>query len=238
MFGEDNGVLRSSMEDDWKSNSNWKDLAISYQIDRYLSVQPRPSKYICQDGTEKWEKSEKFWADAWESWWSGICRERELWNEDMGDVISTLRRLIFLKYQPIIDLFSTYHVIDRSVQTLSFEKVTMEHVRVKKVERGDCRIQTCLISAPPSLQQKNPPPFGYIAIISKPAASSFSQSDPAPDQEPNSVPSQQSDPSYWPDQNLMVYDVTENGAASKAIAYANAGVKGLLIISILFIDPE
>jgi len=137
-------------------------------------------------------ETEKFWADIWEAWWSGIYTERELWNESVGDVKAFFRRLMSLKYHMSIDLYSTIYQVDRSVQSHAFRKITRDQIYATKVGT-DTYIET----SKPVKATKNH--YGYIT--------STSSSDL--------------------NQNLSVYDVTEDGAISKALAYANSGYKGL-----------
>ena len=41
IFGKDNSLLCGNLFDDWISNANWKDLSISYRLDRYVGVVPQ-----------------------------------------------------------------------------------------------------------------------------------------------------------------------------------------------------
>ena len=142
-------------------------------------------------------ETQKFWADVWEAWWSGIFMERELWNEDVEDVKSFFRRLICLKYHMSIDLYSTVYRVDRSVRSHTFRKITRDQIRVTEVWPD-----TCIQTSKPVKSGKFP--CGYIASVVSRSPSSSNL-----------------------DQSLSVYDVTEDGAVSKTLAYVNSGCKGL-----------
>jgi hypothetical protein len=186
IFGKDNSLLCANIIDDWVSNANWKDLSISYQLDRYVGIIPEM----------KTAETKKFWADIWEAWWSGIYIERELWNESVGDIKSYFRRLISLKYHMTIDLYSTVYNVDRTVQSHTFRKITRDQILAIKVGT-DTYIET---SKPIKATKSH---YGYITSISQSTSSSDLN------------------------QNLSLYDVTEDDAISKTLAYANSGYKGL-----------
>jgi dsRNA-specific ribonuclease len=171
-FGVENKTLINVIIGDWVSNKTWMLLAVSYRLDRYVGWVTQTYLDLLKTGTNisltlralpknrQENGDKKYWADIWEAWWAGIMLERELWNEDFEDIKSILRRLIFLKYQKIIQ-YSTRILAFKSQNTAS--KILKNEIKVTTILRSNEMIEECL---GPSTEQTKP--FGYFAEVASP----------------------------------------------------------------------
>jgi dsRNA-specific ribonuclease len=173
-FGEDNNKnLLNIIAADWVSNRNWMMLAVSYRLDRYAGWAIKNHRQLLKAGSNlsmtllEYPKKEhdtgeiKYWADLWEAWWACVFRERELWNEDIDDIKSIFRQLIFFKYQKILKYSTWNWALKSSLGQLNVA-VAKDDVTVTKVVRSDPEMEECL---GPSTEQTKVNTFGYIAKL-------------------------------------------------------------------------
>lgn len=211
LFGADNRELTQLVLSDWKSNDNWTDLALFYKFDQYLTWLP---KSIKESGWKrnhgKVKKVDKLWADLWEAWWAGIFFERELWNDDIVDLLSILRRLMFLRYRPLVEHFSTGHRLIQKDQSDLSHIIPNVSASLTEVYGDDERIVECL--GPRPTDNDEIVPFGYLITFSIPV-NSTSDCD---------LSSQTDQYSY------SIFATTKETAISKASTYAGAGYRGMI----------
>jgi hypothetical protein len=131
--------------------------------------------------------------------------ERELWDDDIADLLSILRRLIFLRYRPLVEQFSTGRCLDPS----SLDSIIPYcQASVTAIYGDDERIIDCLGSKPSHNDEVVP--FGYMVTLSNPA-------------------NRDSDLSSQTDQcNFSIFATTEETAISKALTYARARCRGTI----------
>ena len=116
LFGVDNRDITQLVLADWNSNESWTELALLYKFEQYLIWIPKSVKQsIYERNFGKVKKIDKFWADLWEAWWAAVFLEREMWDDNIDDLLSFLRRLIFLKYRPLVEHYSTVCSLDRII---------------------------------------------------------------------------------------------------------------------------
>jgi hypothetical protein len=155
----------------WVSNRNWILLAVSYRLDRYVYWAPSKHLHLLKAGSNLavilWiipkKKSDdgsiKYWADIWEAWWDCIFWERILWNEDMEDIKSIFRQLIFYKYQKLLKYSSQNWTLASSEGVLN---VTVYDIMEIEVIRSYSEMEEYLGS---SNEQMEKIIFGYIAAL-------------------------------------------------------------------------
>jgi hypothetical protein len=97
LLGRNNHPLTDHAYDYWISNDNWKVLAILYRLDLYLNWIP-PSLDRIRGTATSFESvtAQKFYADLWEAYWACLFFEREMWNDQIFDLLLFLRRLLQL----------------------------------------------------------------------------------------------------------------------------------------------
>ncbi len=101
IFGRQNRMIIQSIYADWTSNASWQELAMFYRLDEYVGWIP---KTLHEGGKSK--KRDKTWADIWEAWWACCFSEREVWGDDIDDLLCILRRIIELKYWGLVERYS------------------------------------------------------------------------------------------------------------------------------------
>ena len=145
--------------DDWLSNATWKELAMLYRLDEYVGWLP---KSLRDAGHSK--DKDKFWADIWEAWWACCFSEREIWGDDIDDLISFLRRIIELKYWGLVERYSgrKQPVQGESPIHHPVSDGENEQVHVREVQRGDDDICEWL---GPALPDQKEDFLGYLATI-------------------------------------------------------------------------
>jgi hypothetical protein len=174
-FGDDNNKpLINIIVADWVSNRNWMMLAVSYRLDRYAGWAIKNHRHLLKAGSNlsttllEYPKKDpdtgeiKYWADLWEAWWACVFRERELWNEEIEDIKSIFRQLIFFKYQKILKYSTWNWALKSSLGEMNV--AVAEDVTATKVVRSDPELEECL---GPSTKQNKDNTFGYIAKLAK-----------------------------------------------------------------------
>lgn len=175
-MGPKNRTLHQHVDANWNSNETWKELAMLYRLDEYVGWLPKTlrSGNIDDDVKKKAELSrDKFWADIWEAWWACCFWERELWGDDIEDLLSCLRRIMELKYRGLVQGFSTRRIMDGPSNkntdrrsTMSVVDVRSEQgiVDVKEIRRGDDAICEWLGTALPGKEKDF---LGYLANLNE-----------------------------------------------------------------------
>jgi len=116
LFGLENRKMVNSMTDEFKSNKTWRLFAIAYRLDKLTGSSPGGFTFNEDFDTVQ----EKFWADIWEAYWGALFIEREMWNDGVEDLVGCLRYLVYLKFDALLDDFSTEPPLDfRSPTTLT-----------------------------------------------------------------------------------------------------------------------
>lgn len=81
-----------------------------YRLDECVGWIPKSLR----DGNKN-EGKDKFWVDIWEAWWACLFFEREIWGDDVEDLVSFLKRMIELKYWGLVEKYSTNRRVDQGV---------------------------------------------------------------------------------------------------------------------------
>lgn len=221
LFGRDNRGLTQLILDDWKSNDTWMELALSYKFEQYIIWIPKSVKESIHKGEMgKNKKTDKFWADLWEAWWAGVFLEREMWGDDIDDLMSVLRRLMFLKYRQLAEHYSTACFLDRNQSNIPFI-ATDDQVLVTDIHAKDERIKKYL-GKTSSLYTNDLIPYGYLATLPIPV-------DLIPDS--NVSPGTDS-------HNISVFSMKRDIAISKTLAYAREGYTGMIHIISLWAEKQ
>ena len=158
VFG-DCRMIEQRVCDDWLSNATWNELAMLYRLDEYVGWFPKSLRGGGHSGDR-----DKFWADIWEAWWACCFSEREIWGDNIDDLISFLRRIIELKYWGLVERYSTCKQPYQEESSIHrpVSDGENEQVPVREVQRGDNDI--CEWLGPASPKQKNEF-LGYLATI-------------------------------------------------------------------------
>lgn len=206
LFGKNNREITQLVLADWKSNRSWTELALFYKFDQYITWLPKSvQKSVYERTFGDIKKIDKFWADLWEAWWAIVFLEREKWDDDIDDLKSIIRRLIFLKYRPLAEHYSTVLIMDRSTRTNIPSVITEDQISMIPIDVNNERIKICIKSK--TKYDKDVVPFGYLATLSLPI-------NPDPD---SNVSSQKN--SY----TISLFSSTQEMAKSKAFDYATKG---------------
>ena len=156
MLGTDNRYLANTILNHVESNETWRQLAIAYRLDIYVGSLPFGLSFKERINT----KTDKFWADIWEAYWGGLFLERELWNESVDDLTSYLRSLLYLRYQPLINVYSTNPLINIGTNVQQSKlRVTEKDIDVQEIV-NDPLINKCLEG-----KVDNGRPYGYLATL-------------------------------------------------------------------------
>ena len=173
---------------------------MAYGIDRYVGWRPRSDPV---NGCDPSKGQNKFWSDIWEAFWGVIFHEREVWNEDIEDILSILRHLIFRKYSAVIEKYSTIYVRDVNPENMLSRFIDTDHadISVKGIDRDDPYVTECLGPGFAGDEECN---YGYLATA---ALLSNSSSDTGT--------------------RVSIYAVHKETAISRALFYLNFGCKGI-----------
>ena len=158
LFGPNSRLIGQFLSSDWLSNETWQELAMFYRLDEYVGWFPKSLR----DGDDV-DNSNKFWADVWEAWWACCFSEREIWGDDVDDLVSCLRRLIELKYWTLVKKYSTNLGIDRESSIHHRMNIDQnEQVHTEEVWTTNADIRQCVGSV---LKDKNKEFLGYLGIL-------------------------------------------------------------------------
>ena len=203
LFGGDNHNITQLVLADWNSNESWTELALLYKFEQHLIWIPKfVQQSIYKRDFGKVKKHDKFWADLWEAWWAALFLEREMWDDNIDDLLSFLRRLIFLKYRPLVEHYSTICFLDKIVHS------NVPYFQVTDINAQDKRITKCL--RPKSYNNNELIPYGHLTTFSVPVI-------PVPDSDLSSLSNACS---------ASVFSVTEMTAISRPLNYVRKGFRG------------
>jgi hypothetical protein len=226
LFGQDNRSLRSRISGDWVSNGNWTILALLYRLDRLVGWWPKTSHHFHKEGnlgakknTKATLEADKYFADLWEAFWCAVLTERELWNQDqhpIEDLRKVTRDLMYRRYRPIIDSYSTNFVVPKDTTTspaiisttsrqISAPQIvaTVKDVTLKVITTKDDKIHE-------SLGQVREEVLGYVATI-------FDTTGPTTTSTTHNTSPRPA--------SISIYAATPEEATSKALQWTNMGVK-------------
>ena len=85
------------------------------------------------------KNADKFWGDVWKAWWGCCFWEREVWGDDIHDLLSCLRKIMALKYRGLVQRYSTNRPVIRG--SFKHERMNVFNERaVREVWRTDTAI--------------------------------------------------------------------------------------------------
>lgn len=108
------------------------------------------------------EKISKYWGEIWKAWWAACFWERELWGNDIEDLLSCLRKLMALKYDGLVKKYSTNTPVIRVGSRIHdrAKRVPREDVDVEEASRRDAATSEWL---GPFKDKDDKGIFGYLA---------------------------------------------------------------------------
>jgi hypothetical protein len=120
-------VLHKEVHFHWTLNATVQELAMLYRLDSYVGWFPESFKKTDQD---------KFWVKIWKAWWACCLYERELWDDDIQDLICFLQRIMAIKYDGLVQRYSTYRRVQRGGPTnvVDKDKLDVKEIRRKTPE--------------------------------------------------------------------------------------------------------
>jgi hypothetical protein len=130
-----------------------------YRLDEYVGWLPNSLR----DGDDN-KVRDKFWADIWEAWWACCFSEREIWGDDIDDLLSFLRRIIELKYWGLLERYSTDRHPNQEEESIHHSVNVDEHekVNIREVWSNDDNICEWLR---PAVAAKEKEFLGYLATL-------------------------------------------------------------------------
>jgi hypothetical protein len=131
LFGPFNYELYRFVHIHWVSNETIRELSILYRLNEYVGWSPRPLRTV---GTID---AENFWVTIWKVWWASCFREREVWGDDIEDLLSCLRRIIITKYRGLVQQYTTNTPVIQGSSSNETSVVAIKHANEGIVLRGD-----------------------------------------------------------------------------------------------------
>jgi len=131
LLGQGNIVLHPIVQYHWHSITTKQELSILYRLNQYVGWSPRPLRTV--DTKEK----ESFWIDIWKAWWACCFREREVWGDDIEDLLSCLRRIMALMYRRLVQQYATNNRVIPGYWSDRMSVAGVKHANVSTVKRGD-----------------------------------------------------------------------------------------------------
>lgn len=131
LFGRINYQLYRFVHIHWSSDETIQELSILYRLNQYVGWSPTPLRTIIT------KKGNNFWVDIWKVWWASCFREREIWGDDIEDLLSCLRRIITSKYRGLVQQFTTNYRLIQGDSSNETSVVAIKHANEGIVLRGD-----------------------------------------------------------------------------------------------------
>ena len=144
LLGEDNRTLCQSVHVHWTLNEASQDLALLYRLNKYIGWSSKSPRKI--------HRAVKFWADGWKAWWGCCFWEREVWGDDVKDLLSCLRRIMALRYRGLVQRYSTNRRVNRGGSSKHDRMNIVGETPAREVRREDATI--CEWLGPPSGDNK------------------------------------------------------------------------------------
>lgn len=154
LLGQDNRALHNYVHVNWNSTSTTEELARLYRLNDYVNWCPKSPRQI--------KGAKKYWVDLWKAWWGACFWEREVWGDDVEDLLSCLRMIMEMKYRGLVQEYSTNRQVirERSSDHDRMNVVGREQVVVRPVLRGN--VEICGYLGPAAHDIKNII-LGYVA---------------------------------------------------------------------------
>jgi hypothetical protein len=88
-------------------------LSAAYQLNRYIVWDP---EMLDVSSIDKAREARKVLSGLWGAWWGALYTERELWGEDITDLVIILQHLIHLCHQKLFFQYSHGYLVDYTLK--------------------------------------------------------------------------------------------------------------------------
>ena len=156
LLGQHNRLLHQFVYVNWTANKTTEELTRLYRLQEYVGWGPKSPREI--------KHAAKFWVDLWKAWWGACFWEREVWGDDVDDLLFCLRGIMAIKYRGFVHEYSTNRRVirERSFDYDRMNIVRREQVVERPVQRGNAPICECL---GPAVRGNEDNILGYLATI-------------------------------------------------------------------------